>query len=455
MSILSVKGQRMLEALGVPFAGDAPEGIVVGFSGGADSAALLHFLAVDMHLCSRITALHVNHMLRGDEAERDERFCRDFCSAHGIAFEAVHINIAEISGGVAVEETARNERYAALADCARRHGAKYIALAHTETDNAETLIFNIVRGSGLKGACGIPASRPCGIFTIIRPLLSCTREETEEYCRENGIDYVTDATNSDTHYTRNFIRHEILPRLRRINPAAEDSLGNLCALLSRDSDFIEGEAERFFASLADRRTVPIAALTSLHEAVRTRVLARMYHAAGGGDIDSLHIRAVCDIMSGGTGAKTELPGGIFAVVTGEDIAFMTRAGLEEAMRSKILDMPLVFGENRFGDSLIFVSREPDASAEARYANYPVHFAKSFCLNENAVLSARTAQPSDSYRAGKITRKIKKLRTELSLSERKKRPVICASGEVIWYPGFDMCDALKGENPSVYIYYFEK
>ena len=455
MSLLSEKGRRMLGALGVTLAGDAPEGIVVGFSGGADSAALLHFLAVDMRLCSRITALHVNHMLRGDDAERDERFCRDFCSERGIAFEAVHINIAEISGGVAVEETARNERYRALTDCAARHGAKYIALAHTETDNAETLIFNIVRGSGLKGACGIPASRPCGDFTIIRPLLSCTREETEEYCRENGIDYVTDATNSDTHYTRNFIRHEILPRLRRINPAAEDSLGNLCALLSRDSDFIEGEAERFFASLADGRTAAIAALAELHEAVRTRVLARMYHAAGGGDIDSLHIRAVCDIMSGGTGAKTELPGGIFAVVTGDSITFMTRAELEKITGSKALDIPLVPGENRFGNSLIFVSHEPDASAEARYGDYPVHFAKAFCLSDGAVLSARTAQPSDSYRAGKITRKIKKLRTELSLSERKKRPVICAGGEVIWYPGFDMCDALKGEKPSVYIYYFEK
>ena len=224
MSILSVKGRRMLEALGVPLAGDAPEGIVVGFSGGADSAALLHFLTSDMLLGARITALHINHMLRGDEAERDERFCRDFCSERGIAFEAVHINIAEISGGVAVEETARNERYAALADCARRHGAKYIALAHTETDNAETLIFNIVRGSGLRGACGIPASRPCGDFTIIRPLLSCTRAETEEYCRENGIEYVTDATNSDTHYTRNFIRHEILPRLRGISPATPPRL---------------------------------------------------------------------------------------------------------------------------------------------------------------------------------------------------------------------------------------
>lgn len=455
MSRLSEKGRRMLGALGVPLDIGASDGIVVGFSGGADSAALLHFLAVDMRLCSRITALHVNHMLRGNDAERDERFCRDFCSAHGIAFEAVHINIAEISGGVAVEETARNERYRALTDCAARRGAKYIALAHTETDNAETLIFNIVRGSGLRGACGIPASRPCGIFTIIRPLLSCTREETEEYCRENGIDYVTDATNSDTHYTRNFIRHEVLPRLRRINPAAEDSLGNLCALLSRDSDFIEGEAERFFDSLADRRTAPIAALAELHEAVRTRVLARMYRSAGGGDIDSLHIRAVCDIMSGGTGAKTELPCGIFAVVTGDCIAFMTKAELEEATRSEAIDMSLVFGENRFGDSLIFVSREPDAVAEARYRDYPVQFAKAFCLSDGAVLSARTAQSSDSYRAGKITRKIKKLRTELSLSERKKRPVICASGEVIWYPGFDMCDALKGENLSVYIYYFEK
>lgn len=456
MNILTKKGQKMLEALGISPNERIDGRLVVGFSGGADSAALLHFLAMDMHLCNNITALHVNHMLRGEESERDECFCRDFCKKHGIDFEAVHINISEISGGVAIEETARNERYGALMECAARHDAKYIALAHTKTDNAETLIFNITRGSGLKGACGIPASRPCGSYFIIRPLLSCTREETEEYCRANGIDYVNDTTNSDTHYTRNYIRHEILPRLCNINPSAEDAIGKLCTLLSRDSDFIEGEADKIFASLADRRTASIAELSKLHEAVLARVIARMYQAAGGADIDSLHIHAVIDIIkSGGVGKKTELPHGIFAIVTGEDVSFMSKSELEQAMQAEAVERPLATGENRIGVSLILVSHEPITPPKALNDEYPIHFAKAFCLSGDAALSARTARASDSYRAGGITRSIKKLRTKLSLSERKKRPVICASGEVIWYPGFDICDALKGDTPSIYIYYFEK
>lgn len=462
MSLLPKKGREMLRRLGIAETEGRADGnsaeIIVGFSGGADSAALLHFLAVGIGLREKITALHVNHMLRGEDAESDERFCREFCAKYGIAFESVHIDIATISGGTAIEETARSERYKALCECAARNGARYIALAHTETDNAETLIFNIVRGSGLKGACGIPPSRPCGDFTVIRPLLLCTRAETEEYCAENGIAYVTDQTNFDTHYTRNFIRHEILPLLNRINPAAEDSLGNFCALLSQDSDFIEGEADKFFGALEDKTHISRKSAISLHESVRTRVIARMYKAAGGADMDSLHIRAVCDMIcgSGGTGTKTELPAGIFAVVTGDDIAFMKKSDYEKTVQTGIAEAELILGENRISDSLIYISDKPDDAAERKYCReYAVHFMKAFCLCTSEKLTARGALPSDNYRAGKITRKIKKLRTELSLAARKKRPVICASGEVIWYPGFDMCDKLKGEVPSVYIYYFEK
>ena len=449
---LQKKGREMLARLGA----DEKKGIIVGFSGGADSVALLHFLAEKCAFRENVTAFHVNHMLRGSDSESDEAFCRDFCLAHGIAFECARINIAEISGGSAVEETARIERYAALCGCAAKKGARYIALAHTETDNAETLIFNIVRGSGIKGACGIPPSRPCGDFVIIRPLISCTREETEKYCRENGLDFVTDKTNFDTHYTRNFIRHEILPLLRRINPAAEDSIGNFCALASRDSDFIEKEADGFFAALANKNTAGIAALLSLHEAVRTRVIARMYEAAGGERAQSCHVNAVCGLLCGNTGDKTELPHGIFAVVTGDELTFMKKEDFAALSCEKCEETELFMGENRFGDSVICLSPCADRAIEEKYAcEYGLCYVKPFVAEKNEKITAKTALSRDSYRAGGITRSIKKLRTSLSLYARKSRPVICFSGAPAWYPGFDISDDRKGNNPALYIYYFER
>lgn len=449
---LQKKGREMLARLGV----DEKSGIVVGFSGGADSVALLHFLAVKCGMRESVTAFHVNHMLRGSDADGDEAFCRDFCGKYGIAFESARIDIAKISGGSAVEETARNERYRALGECAAKNGAHYIALAHTETDNAETLIFNIVRGSGIKGACGIPASRACGDFTLVRPLLSCTREETEGYCRENGLCFVTDKTNFDTHYTRNFIRHEILPLLRRINPAAEDAMGNFCSLAARDSDFTEKEADAFFSLLKNKRSAEISALLTLHEAVRTRVIARMYEAAGGTQAQSCHINAVCRLLSGNTGDKTELPGKITAVVTGKEIAFMKREELSALSDENVRETELFAGENRFGDSVIYLSSRADDEIEKRYGKeYAVCYTKAFTAHENEKITAKTALSHDSYRAGGITRSVKKLRTSLSLGARKCRPVICFSGSAVWYPGFDMSDDRKGDCPAVYIYYFEK
>ena len=191
--------------------------VVVGFSGGADSVCLLHILSkLRNEIGFEIIGAHVNHGIRGDEALRDADFAQDFCKQLGVAFKLLNVDCVSKARemGVSVEECGRLLRYDffySLADCNTR-----IATAHNSNDNTETVLFNLARGSSVKGVGGIPPVRG----NIIRPLIYCARKEIEGYSRENNLQFVTDSTNLCDDYTRNKIRHKILPVLEEINPEA-------------------------------------------------------------------------------------------------------------------------------------------------------------------------------------------------------------------------------------------
>ena len=186
------------------------ENVLVALSGGADSTALLLSLR---ELGYPVRAFHLNHCLRGAESDRDEAFCRRLCEKLGVELTVERVDIAAAAGDSAVEETARRIRYARLEHAA--HGAQ-IAVAHNADDNLETVLFHLVRGSGAKGVSGIPPVRGA----VIRPLLFAERREIEAFLRENGQDYVTDSSNLSDDYTRNRLRHSVLPVLRGINEQA-------------------------------------------------------------------------------------------------------------------------------------------------------------------------------------------------------------------------------------------
>ena len=200
------------------------EAVLAALSGGADSVSLLLVL---QSLGYEVRAFHLNHCLRGAESDRDEAFCRALCAKRGVPLTVVRVDIAALSQGKAVEETARRERYAQLEKAA--DGCK-IATAHTADDNLETVLFHLVRGSGARGLAGIPPVRG----NIIRPLLNAERREIEAFLRENGQDYVTDSSNLSDDYTRNRLRHSVLPVLREINPAAAQSALRLGQQLRQD-----------------------------------------------------------------------------------------------------------------------------------------------------------------------------------------------------------------------------
>ena len=208
------------------------EGAIVGFSGGADSSAVLHYLK---DRCACVLAVHINHMIRGEEADRDELFCKSMAEKYGVEFLAVRVDVPSLAKErkKGLEETARDERYRVFGELIQKNPQyKCIVTAHNANDNGETVIFNLARGSGANGISGIkPVSG-----NVVRPLIYCTREDIIKYCLDNNIEYVTDSTNSDTDYTRNNIRHNILPQLLSINPNFLESCSRLGEILRRDEE---------------------------------------------------------------------------------------------------------------------------------------------------------------------------------------------------------------------------
>lgn len=209
------------------------ERLCVGLSGGCDSVVLLHVLA-GLGLGARIQVVHVHHGL-SPQADRWVDFCADYCRRLGIALIVERVAV-DRSSGLGLEAAARAARYEAFSRCA---GA-VLLLGHHQGDQAETVLFNLLRGAGVAGAAAIPVERRHHRLRILRPMLGVARQEIEAYAREHGLGWVDDESNSDTGLTRNFLRHEVLPLLASRFPAAEQNLAQAAGHFA-EADALLGE----------------------------------------------------------------------------------------------------------------------------------------------------------------------------------------------------------------------
>lgn len=193
--------------------------VIVGLSGGADSTALLLVL---MRLGYRVHAVHCNFHLRGAESDRDQKFVAHLCEKLGVELEVCHYDTGQYAAdhGISIEMAARELRYSDFERIMKQQGATAICIAHHRDDSVETVLLNLIRGTGLKGLTGI---KPCNGH-IIRPMLCVSRQEIEDWLKEIGQTYITDSTNLETDYTRNKIRLELLPMMRSINPSVDGSI---------------------------------------------------------------------------------------------------------------------------------------------------------------------------------------------------------------------------------------
>ena len=315
------------------------DGVVVGLSGGPDSVCLFH------SLCSLrkeleigdITAVHINHGLRGEESDGDEESARALAESLDADFVSFKYDVNKIAAetGEGTEEVGRRLRYGAFENIRRRKGAARIAVAHNRNDQAETVMMRIMRGTGLKGLAGIDFIRADGV--VIRPVLDLSRDEIEQYCEENGLHPRIDSTNKEAIYTRNKIRLELLPMMKeKFNPNIVDALVRLSAQAREDEEHIMSEAMAYADGEEPRAharwnkaesSLRLDGFTELHSAVAKRVIMLCASRAGmEQNMSTVNLESALRLAENGAeGKETDLADGFYARVSYGKLWMLRRA----------------------------------------------------------------------------------------------------------------------------------
>ena len=277
--------------------------VLCAVSGGADSVCLLHLLHSHASMLGiEVFAAHFEHGIRGEESRRDADFVKKLCSEMGVELVLSHGDTPGYAREkhMGMEEAARTLRYRFLEDTADKLGCDCITTAHNANDNTETVLFNLSRGSGAKGLCGIPRERG----RLIRPLLNVTRQEIEAYLAENSLAYVTDSSNLADDYSRNLIRHQAVPVLERINPALHEAVSRASSLLRQDEDCLFKLAEDFVRDNYRSGAISGEKLLSLHPAIASRVLRQLCPKS----LEEQHVNALMELAGGNGLGFCDVPG---------------------------------------------------------------------------------------------------------------------------------------------------
>lgn len=391
--------------------------VAVGVSGGADSVCLLNILtSLKDRYDIIIKAVHVNHNLRGEEALRDENFVRDFCKTLGVELTVFSVDIIERAEklGIGEEECGRIVRY----ECFSQLGCDAVAVAHSLSDSIETALFNLARGTAIKGLCGIPAFREPN---IIRPLIECSRKEIEKYCNDNNLDYVTDSTNLTCDYMRNHIRHRLIPDISHINSAYEKSISRCMSSLAEDCDYLDAAADELYNEAVCNDGFSLSVLRKAHIAIRKRVFHRILREYMNKDVDKKHILLLEDIVLGNS-VKAEIGKDTY-IIAQEDKIFISHGVVcAEEWKSCFCD-----GVSETPYGRICLARGGDVSADTFDAGL---------IEGELYISSRQAGDSFTFSKRKLTKSLKKLFNEMKIpaEDRNSIPVIHDGKNVVWVDG---------------------
>lgn len=425
----------------------AGDKVVVGLSGGPDSTALLHILH---NLRGKgwwnLVAAHLNHGLRGAEADEDERFAKSVCEKLKIEFVSKKIPEGELKNkkNLSLEEAARDARLAFLEEARQRFGARLIALGHHRDDQAETVLLRLLRGASLRGLAGMDFAAG----RIVRPLLNVTRDEILEYCAENGIEYRDDPSNLDTRFLRNRIRRELLPSIEeKINPNVRERLFHTASLLRRDAEFLESLARerlgRCRKKSAGKVSLSRKKLSDVPLPLLDRVwMAAVYEASGeaGREMDSRHLMELTGRLVEGKMGKVSLPGGLAARFTARAVEI----GDEKSFRRKktakkeiaVPPAALDGGEVTFeGYTLRFTRLDApprNLKSESKNVEY-------FDLAKiRGALKIRNRKRGDSFYPLGMDGKVKLsdffINAKVEKEQRDRIPLLCDEENIVWVVG---------------------
>lgn len=426
-------------------------GVVVALSGGADSTALLLCLnTLKNEYNIKVTALHINHMIRGKEADRDEMFCQNLCKNLNVDFVCERVDIPSLSKErkMSLELCARQERYRIFEEVCTRTNSKFVATAHTASDNVETVLFNIARGTSLKGLCGIVPKRPLSddVF-VIRPLIDVTRVQVEEYLLSLGQEYVTDSTNLEDEYTRNLIRHNVVPQLQKINPSLEDAVVRMSQNISLICEFVKNQADNLFCD-------NVKELNSLDVFMQGEIIKIMFEkkAPATSMLESVHIQGVIkEISRVANGEKSmsfvSLPEGLCAFISNGKIKILHESEVKESLEANEYYLPLSQCDN-FVNHDKFLLRVCDGKEnfpeklsfnENVYKKY--NSATLYCDTIPHNLYVKNKKGSDTIQLCGINKSVKRLLNEakIPLEERNSLPVVANKDNIVYIPKVGVCD----------------
>lgn len=460
--------QKTMVELNMVEAGDC---LLAGVSGGADSVCLLLLLKeLEPVLKFSLEAVHVEHGIRGAESLRDEQFVVDLCKQHEIPLTCMKVDVPAYSkeNSMSLEEAARVLRYEAFSTVAEKKHAK-VALAHHMEDNAETILFQMLRGSSLTGLCGMrPLREDVAGVVYIRPLLRVHRKEIEDMLAVRGQAYCTDSTNKELEYSRNYLRNVVLPQLTQVNEQAVAHINGTAERLENIRDFLMQESEKAWAEVvtstlcenAEKRRVclSIEALTTLHPALQKELVLKAIAEAAGSrkDIAAVHVADVLDLCRKQSGKEIRLPYQVVAkrdfdtlviyknTDNGEEATAWTEIS-ENALAAlytsgEILEVPL--GKpNEFLRMRVFPYHGKSAKLPKKTYTKWLDYDKikqGFCI--------RTRQSGD-YFIGDSSGHHKKLKSyfvdeKISVTEREQMWILAQESLVLWLIGGRISEHMK-------------
>lgn len=407
---------------------------LVACSGGADSTALLLSMR-ELLMEGRIGGLfaaHLNHGIRGESAERDQRFCESLCGELGIpiAVETADVPAYAKAHGQTLEQAAREVRYAFLERARAAFGADVVFTAHHRDDQAETVLLHLLRGASAAGLGGMKPRNG----SIARPLLNASREDILAYLDERGANYCEDETNADNGAARNRIRNELLPLLKTYNPAVAEALCKSAALLAEDEAYLTVLANEAEQKLTAGDGLNREILRELPAPISSRVVKKRLLALDG-NVAEADIRRVCSLAAAKTGTRIELPGG-FAAWTDADALYIGR--YPNASNFEIAFVPEGKTETPLGTIVserVANWRRPEDANEA--------FLDFETLPQG--LTVRSRRDGDRFYplGAPGERKLSDVLIDRKIpKERRNLPLLCAGSEVYYAPGLTISEHAK-------------
>ena len=416
--------------------------VVLGVSGGADSICMLKLLSdLQKRLGISLYVLHINHMIRGEEADQDAAFVKKICTKFKVPHRVINVDVPALAEreGLSEEEAGRYVRYDEFSKYAYEVSATKIAVAHNSNDNAETVLMNLARGTGIKGLGGIPPKREMedangNVVEVIRPILCLSRKEIEDYLKENEIEYRNDSTNDSTDYTRNKIRLEIMPLLENINDNAMQNITNASNELADTSDYIEkdvDEAYEEFVTEEDGKLFLSDESFAIDPIVLTGVIRKMIENIAGKlkDITRIHVGDVVSLSEKQVGKKIDLPYSIVAEREYEGISMFSESNETES-ETKNKEVIISFEEDDFDRTSI---------EELKYTKW-----LDYDKIDDVVV--RTRQKGDYIVIDKdgATKKLKKYFIDEKIPRRERDEVLLVAdgNHILWVVGYRISEDVK-------------